>query len=108
MLRRRSFPLIRPELDDDPLHTTLTELRPAQQLHGLGAGRTRPPWEPVADLLRTTGRDWDRRAHRLAVLAQRLPAAISQRWISDRPDDGDALTLRAFVESGGSASSPSP
>ncbi|WNZ12621.1 hypothetical protein [Streptomyces sp. 11x1] len=99
MLRRRPSLLIRPELDDDPLHRTLTELRPTPQLHGLGAGRSRPPWEPVADLLRTTGRDWDRRAHRLAVLARRLPAAVPQRWTADRPDDGDALTLRAFVES---------
>ncbi|WP_327730357.1 hypothetical protein OG250_34545 [Streptomyces sp. NBC_00487] len=99
MLRRRPSLLIRPELDDAPLHTTLTELRPTQQLHGLGAGRTRPPWEPVADLLRATGRDWDRRAHRIAVLAERLPAAIPQRWAADRPGDGDALTLHAFVAS---------
>ncbi|MDX3644018.1 hypothetical protein [Streptomyces sp. MB09-02B] len=98
MLRRRPSLLIRPELDDDPLHRTLTELRPTPQLHGLGAGRTRPPWEPVAELLRATGRDWDRRAHRLAVLARRLPVAVPQRWTADRPEDGDALTLRAFVE----------
>lgn len=99
MLRRRPSLLIRPELDDDALHQTLIELRPAQQLHGLGAGRTRPVWEPVATLLRTTGRDWDRRAHRITVLARRLPAAVPQRWIADRPADGDALVLRAFVES---------
>ncbi|MPY61205.1 hypothetical protein [Streptomyces spongiae] len=98
MLRRRPSLLIRPELDDEPLHTTLTELRPAQQLHGLGAGRTRPLWEPVADLLRATGRDWDRRVHRVSVLAQSLPAVVSQRWAADRPGDGDALVLRAFVE----------
>ncbi|MGR3933929.1 hypothetical protein [Streptomyces sp. BRA346] len=98
MLRRRPSLLIRPELDDDPLHATLTELRPAQQFHGLGAGRTRPLWEPVADLLRASGRDWDRRAHRVRVLAQHLPGAVSQRWAADRPGDGDALVLRAFVE----------
>ncbi|MEI5523183.1 hypothetical protein WB401_00220 [Streptomyces brasiliscabiei] len=99
MLRRRPALLIRPELDDDALHSTLAELRPAPQLHGLGAGRTRPSWEPVAALLRATGRDWDRRAHRVAVLARHLPTAVPQRWTTDRPDDGDALTLRAFVES---------
>ncbi|BBC37566.1 uncharacterized protein SGFS_088600 [Streptomyces graminofaciens] len=98
MLRRRPSLLIRPELDDDRLHTTLTDLRPAQQLHGLGAGRTRPLWEPVADLLRATGRDWDRRAHRITVLAHTLPAAVSQRWVTERPADGDALVLRACVE----------
>ena len=98
MLRRGTL-LTRPELDDDPLHRTLLDLRPTQQLHGLGAGRTRPAWEPVADLLRATGRDWDRRTHRVSVLAQELPAAVSERWATDRPDDGDALVLRAFVQS---------
>ncbi|KUM81788.1 hypothetical protein AQI70_00205 [Streptomyces curacoi] len=99
MLRRRPPLLIRPELDDDPLHQTLLDLRPTQQLHGLGAGRTSPAWEPVAELLRATGRDWDRRAHRVAVLARGLPAVVGERWTADRPDDGDALVLRAFVES---------
>ncbi|MFI5557256.1 hypothetical protein [Streptomyces sp. NPDC051738] len=98
MLRSRSL-IIRPELDDAPLHRTLRELRPTQQLHGLGAGRTSPAWEPVAELLRATGRDWDRRAHRVSVLARRLPPVVSQRWAADRPDDGDALVLRAFVQS---------
>ncbi|MFE7272803.1 hypothetical protein [Streptomyces sp. NPDC057623] len=99
MLRRRTSPLIRPELDDDPLHRTLLELRPTQQLHGLGAGRTSPAWASVAELLRTTGRDWDRRVHRVSVLARHLPAAVSERWAADRPDDGDALVLRAYVQS---------
>ncbi|MFJ8105042.1 hypothetical protein [Streptomyces sp. NPDC096132] len=98
MLRRRPSLLIRPELDDDLLHSTLLELRPARQLHGLGAGSTRPVWESVAHLLRATGRDWDRRAHRVPVLARNLPAVVSQRWAADRPGDGDALVLRAFVE----------
>ncbi|MCL8016016.1 hypothetical protein [Streptomyces sp. AS02] len=99
MLRRRTSLLIRPELDDDPLHRILRDLRPTQQLHGLGAGRTSPAWDPVAELLHATGRDWDRRAHRVSVLARGLPAVVSERWAADRPDDGDALVLRAFVQS---------
>ncbi|MFF4653885.1 hypothetical protein [Streptomyces sp. NPDC001381] len=98
MLRRRPSLLIRPELDDEPLHRTLRELRPSGQLHGLGAGGTRPVWEPAAHLLRATGRDWDRRAHRVSVLARSLPAVVAQRWAADRPGDGDALVLRACVE----------
>ncbi|MFF5186075.1 hypothetical protein ACFY30_20280 [Streptomyces sp. NPDC000345] len=98
MLRRRPSLLIRPELDDEPLHRTLLELRPSRQLHGLGAGSTRPVWEPAAHLLRATGRDWDRRAHRVSVLARSLPAVVSQRWTADRPGEGDALVLRACVE----------
>ncbi|POX42629.1 hypothetical protein C3488_36715 [Streptomyces sp. Ru72] len=99
MLRRRNALLIRPELDDHALHATLTDLRPAGQLHGLGADRTRPLWEPVAELLRTTGRNWDRRVHRVFVLARNLPASVCERWSADRPDDGDALVLGACVRS---------
>lgn len=97
MLRRRTAPLVRPALDDDALHATLTELRPTAQLHGLGAGRSRPLWQPVADLLHDTGQDWDRRWHRMSVLADQLPPAVCERWIADRPGDGDALVLRACV-----------
>ncbi|MFI7015080.1 hypothetical protein [Streptomyces sp. NPDC050164] len=95
MLRRRPSLLIRPELDDDLLHATLAELRPALQLHGLGAGSSRPVWEPAARLLRATGWDWDRRAHRVSVLARNIPAAIPERWVADRPGHGDALLLSA-------------
>ncbi|NEB01311.1 hypothetical protein [Streptomyces sp. SID13726] len=95
MLRRRPALLTRPALDDDALHATLAELRPTLQSHGLGAGSSRPPWQPVAELLRATGRDWDRRWHRMSVLADRLPATVCERWIADRPGDGDALVLRA-------------
>ncbi|MFR0357376.1 hypothetical protein [Streptomyces sediminimaris] len=97
MLRRRPALLIRPELDDHALHSVLDELRPGRQLHGLGAGRTRPLWEPVADLLGATGRDWDRRVHRVAVLARNLPPSVGDRWAADRPGDGDALVLGAWA-----------
>jgi len=96
MLRRRPSLLIRPALDDKTLHATLSELRPAQQLHGLGAGRTRPVWAPVAALLGDTGRDWDRRVHRVSVLARNLPPSVCDRWSADRPGDGDALVLRSW------------
>ncbi len=101
MLRRRRHALlVRPALDDDALHATLTELRPTLQSHGLGAGSSRPLWQPVAELLRDTGRDWDRRWHRMSVLAGGLPAAVSERWIAERPGDGDASVLWACVRSG--------
>jgi hypothetical protein len=99
MLRRRKALLIRPELDDHALHATLTELRPGQQLHGLGAGRSRSVWEPAAELLRTTGQDWDRRVHRMFVLAGHLPRVVSERWAADRPGDADALGLMACARS---------
>ncbi|MFJ9149325.1 hypothetical protein ACIRP7_14875 [Streptomyces sp. NPDC102270] len=97
MFRRRTALQVHPALDDDALHATLTELRPTLQLHGLGAGSSRPLWQPVAQLLRDTGRDWDRRWHRMSVLADHLPVPVCRRWIGERPDDGDALVLWACV-----------
>ncbi|MDQ1013058.1 hypothetical protein QFZ82_007543 [Streptomyces sp. V4I23] len=97
MLQRRTPVITGPELDDRELRRTLTELRPAKQLHGLGAGASRPPWEPVAKLLRATGRDWDRRVHRISVLAPALPPLVTNRWIADRPKDPDALVVRAYA-----------
>ena len=95
MLRRRTPVLTGPELDDRPLLRTLKEVRPSQQLHGLGAGTGRPVWTPVAELLRATGRDWDRRVHRIGVLARALPPVVTDRWVKDRPRDPDALVVRA-------------
>ncbi|MER6122055.1 hypothetical protein ABT173_05040 [Streptomyces sp. NPDC001795] len=95
MLRRRTPSVTGPELDDRQLSRTLKELRPSQQLHGLGAGSSRPLWAPVAELLRATGRDWDRRVHRISVLARALPPVVTERWIKDRPRDPDALVVRA-------------
>ncbi|CAM5724475.1 hypothetical protein SALBM311S_00556 [Streptomyces alboniger] len=83
MLRRRTPVVTGPELDDRQLHRTLTELRPSQQMHGLGTGATRPLWTPAAELLRATGRDWDRRVHRIFVLAHTLPPVVTDRWVKD-------------------------
>ncbi|MGW7465754.1 hypothetical protein ACWGJT_13870 [Streptomyces xantholiticus] len=98
MLRRRPPLLAPPELNDRPLRRTLDELRSPHQLHGLGADRTRASWKAVAELLHATGQDWDRRVHRISVLAHALPANVSVRWIADRPEDRDALTVRAYVQ----------
>ncbi|KOG42444.1 hypothetical protein [Streptomyces resistomycificus] len=96
MLRRRTPLVMGPELDDRQLRRTLAELRPSQQMHGLGTGAaSRPLWAPAAELLRATGRDWDRRVHRISVLAHALPPVVTDRWAKDRPQDPDALVLRA-------------
>ncbi|WP_149185111.1 hypothetical protein [Streptomyces sp. TRM49041] len=97
MLRRRTPVVVGPELDDRHLRRTLSELRPSPQLHGLGAGTSRPSWEPVAELLRAAGRDWDRRVHRISVLAPALPPSVTDRWVADRPQDPDALVVHAYA-----------
>ena len=70
-------------------------------MHGLGTERAHAVWEPVAELLRATGPgpepDWDRRAHRLSALAHALPPAIADAWAARRPDDRDALAVRAYA-----------
>lgn len=97
MIRRRYKVLIRPELDDEPLHRTIKMIRPVQQMHGLGAERGAAAWAPVAGLLRETGPDWDRRAHRVSVLARTLPASLVDAWAARHPGDRDALVVRAYV-----------
>jgi len=96
MLRHRHRVLTRPELDDEPLHRTITMTRPVRQMHGLGAERGAAAWEPVAVLLHETGADWDRRAHRVSVLARTLSASLVDTWATRRPEDQDALTVRAY------------
>ena len=93
MRRRKHTVLIRPELDDEALHRTLTQVRPGRRQHGPGTDHAL--WPPAARLLRATGPDWDRRAHRVAVLAAALPPATADRWCADRPRDPDALAVRA-------------
>ena len=96
MLRHRHKVLIRPELDDEPLHRTIALMRPVRQMHGLGVERG-AAWEPVKVLLRETGADWDRRVHRVSVLARTLPASVVDVWAARDPGDRDALTVRAYV-----------
>lgn len=96
MFGQRPKVRIRPELDDKELRRTIVDTRPGPQQHGLGAG-THGVWQPVADLLRATGRDWDRRVHRILVLAGTLPVATADGWVACRPRDPDALIVRACV-----------
>ncbi|MET7717479.1 hypothetical protein [Streptomyces sp. NPDC005407] len=103
MLRRRGRirqVRISPELDDRDLRRVLAEIRPSHQLHGLGADRTGAAWQPVADLLRATGHDWDRRTHRISVLARTLSPAVADRWATVRPDSPDAAVVQAQVLAG--------
>jgi hypothetical protein len=56
-------------------------------------------WEPARDLLEDSRRNWDRRAHRVKVLAETASAAAwVERWQSLDPHNADAVTLRAQIE----------
>ena len=96
MFAARQRPCVRPELDDEPLYRAIQAIRPRQQMHGLGTDRSHAIWEPVAELLRETGADWDRRVHRVSVLADALPPAVVDGWINRRAGDRDALAVHAY------------
>ncbi|MER5970080.1 hypothetical protein ABT112_10150 [Streptomyces sp. NPDC002055] len=81
--RRRDGPSFDPALDDHAL---------ARARDALAQGR----WTDVRDLLATTGDDWDRRGHRLVVLAEGpASAAWAEEWKLAEPDSADAAALLA-------------
>ncbi|MER7763198.1 hypothetical protein [Streptomyces sp. NPDC097619] len=57
---------------------------------------TQGRWSPVRAMLSATADDWDRRGHRLTVLAQ-TPAATAwaREWLLAEPESADAATLLA-------------
>jgi hypothetical protein len=84
------FPLSRedlgfdPALDDEPL---------VRARDAMAMGR----WNEARSLLLETGDDWDRRSHRLTVLAEAAAkAGWAQDWLLTEPDSADAATLHAF------------
>ncbi|MFC7306861.1 hypothetical protein ACFQVC_21850 [Streptomyces monticola] len=81
--RKRAARLFDPALDD-------AELAAARA--ALDRGR----WTEVRSLLAATGRDWDRRGHRLVVLGQ-APAtfAWAKEWRLAEPESADAAALSA-------------
>ncbi|MBT2510450.1 hypothetical protein J7I98_32290 [Streptomyces sp. ISL-98] len=81
--RRRTAPSFDPALDD----TELVDVRGQ-----LAQGR----WTRARALLAATGDDWDRRGHRLVVLAQVTGAAAwAGDWLLAEPESADATTLLA-------------
>jgi hypothetical protein len=56
-------------------------------------------WQGARDLLRDTGRDWDRRTHRMRLLADTASRIRTvETWQGAEPDNPDALVLRAETE----------
>jgi hypothetical protein len=56
-------------------------------------------WEPARELLETAAADWDRRSHRIGVLAEAAAgAAWVEQWQLHDPRNRDVAVLRAQVE----------
>ncbi len=83
--RHKDGLVLDPALDD-------AELAAARD--ALARGR----WTDVRTLLTDTGDDWDRRGHRLVVLAENpVSAGWAREWQLAEPDSQDAVTLLAFA-----------
>ncbi|MEV6795905.1 hypothetical protein AB0M87_28815 [Streptomyces sp. NPDC051320] len=81
--RKRGGPLADPALDDSELSEVRTQL---------AQGR----WIAVSSLLTATADDWDRRGHRIVVLAEgQSSAAWARDWLLVEPESVDAATLLA-------------
>ncbi|GAA4987457.1 hypothetical protein [Kitasatospora paranensis] len=91
--RRSTAPRLAPELDDTELGRVCRQLT-GPRIQGqldLTAGL-------VEQLLRDAGSDWDRRTHRLAVLARVATPALAAVWRRQRPRDADPLVLHAWID----------
>ncbi|WP_330456873.1 hypothetical protein OIB37_08260 [Streptomyces sp. NBC_00820] len=68
------------------------------ELRSARAALTQGRWQPVRSLLLHTGDDWDRRGHRLTVLAaEPYAAAWARQWQLAEPGSADAATLLALT-----------
>ncbi|GAA2473764.1 hypothetical protein GCM10010406_07120 [Streptomyces thermolineatus] len=80
--------------DDFTMDPALDDRALSRARDALAMGR----WTEARSLLAATGRDWDRRAHRVTVLAE--PAARSRwadEWLMAEPDSADAAVLAAHA-----------
>ncbi|MEV0735123.1 hypothetical protein AB0I51_03975 [Streptomyces sp. NPDC050549] len=102
--RRKAVPRLTPELDDSDLGQV------CRRLAERGVGNPRSLAVAVIEqLLDSTGQDWDRRCHRLMVLAEASLPGVHRLWMDRRPDHPDALTLFAWgVMSRGRLTPPAP
>lgn len=81
-----------PQLDDAVLGRVLKNLGSAR-----GLGPQDLAIAQVEQLLHDTGDDWDRRGHRVVVLAQAAPFLV-RTWQRRQPSNPNALTLQAWVD----------
>ena len=93
---KRQAPRLAPGLDDVALDRVLRGIAAARG-PGLGAGPQDLAISRLERLLRERGDDWDRRCHRVGVLAQTAPAP-ARSWRARRPQDPDALALAVWSE----------
>ncbi|MBT3152538.1 hypothetical protein HTV45_16935 [Streptomyces sp. CHD11] len=86
-------PRIAPALDDADLARVLGKLSKRG-----GSGKSADV-ALVATLLEETGDDWDRRSHRMSVLAEATAdTGVGSAWLAREPDNADALIFHAWSQ----------
>jgi hypothetical protein len=90
---RRGTARLAPELDDVALGRVRKQLQTANSpaLMGIWVDKTEK-------LLEEAGTDWDRRMHRLLVLARSAGPEVARYWLRRRPGSADAMTFSAWVD----------
>ncbi|MGA5699147.1 hypothetical protein [Peterkaempfera bronchialis] len=79
--------------NDLPMDPALDDSALAVARDDMAQGR----WTTARELLAGTGQDWDRRSHRLAVLAEPATAGWAKDWLLAEPDSADAAVLDAYA-----------
>ncbi|MCP9210027.1 hypothetical protein [Streptomyces cucumeris] len=92
--RKGSRPRLVPELDDVPLGRVRQRLGASWVRGELDTTVT----AQVSRVIEDAGEDWDRKAHRLGVLAAAAGRALPGIWRRHQPHDQNALLLHAWSE----------
>jgi hypothetical protein len=99
---RQSRPRLQPELDDTELARAIghVEAQIAAQGDNLAESNDRGALTyPIEQILREAGEDWDRRTHRLSVLADMPDALVlADQWRSRQPTNPDAILFHAWAQ----------
>lgn len=94
---RRRRARLAPELDDQALGRLLKTLLPTSR--GGATGATDLCLAQMSALLEQDPRDWDRRAHRVLVLAgQSVDSRLPEVWASREPGSPHALVVQAATQ----------
>ncbi|MER6401727.1 hypothetical protein ABT263_37675 [Kitasatospora sp. NPDC001603] len=92
---RTPRPRLVPELDDVGLGKALKMIHSPPAFEGVLDIQI----ESIRHVIEEAGSDWDRRAHRFAVLAESaIHSGLARAWRSSRPSSPDALIFEAWVE----------
>ncbi|GGO97866.1 hypothetical protein [Wenjunlia tyrosinilytica] len=86
-------PRLAPELDDTALGRVLGQVEPLWSL-----GQLETVVDLLDDVVRDTGQNWDRKGHRLKVLAESVGRIVPGYWRRHHPGAQAALLLHAWSD----------